>query len=558
MSASTFRLDVDTPDPLAVVEIAGADYAIRMKGGQSIAYDAAPGLYIVRAKFRDHVEERLVRIHDKNERVIFWPPANSEVQGSADAEIGALSRQLARSRAPWSIGSWTKIAIKGLKAPRSRELDYPGVRVSDFFMCDLSGRPVQSFNTASLEQSLPESASPGVYPGEVASIDLSPGWYALSMPGYGQTRVMLPLYVSSNFSPTIFVETNAASSGEVWLDFDKLLVSYDPDEHTANDLRELRAIEAARRSLELGRNTLAPSLMKVLLQGKMMNPMLGLLALQMLLLPDAGSRKTKPSAAFAELFQQVLDNVSALLQAPDHPDLVLARAQARRLKWPVNAAQGDDMPLSAPPLLRANWQFLNAMSSRRSELTDRSGLLYDVGRSLLQAGIWVVWKPPVGERSISYVTKAYSLSAPSESLLMRQSWQDYPRLDAIFADDSTRLGRPRKKRKTPDEQLEVVVDLIRNSTALQAALREELSAVPPRGSVLDRTVARAALQLANFNADVELSVPKGYVSQLARNLSVPRSLVSDSITKVEKALKTRDGESRGVRTLTNDIQYLLS
>ena len=234
------------------------------------------------------------------------------------------------------------------------------------------------------------------------------------------------------------------------------------------------------------------------------------------------------------MFNEVVERVSGLLGA-NHPDLVLARAQARKRKWHIDPAPGDEEPLVAPPLLKANWQFLNSMPGRRRELTARGKLLYEVGRSLLQTGIWVVWKPPIDgltnatEESLAAIAASVHSQRPSDA--------SAPATVAIEGESHARRA---KKRRTADQQLERAVDLIRGNSSLQAALLSELSSTSLRGSVLDRTVAKAALQLAGFNAEVEQSVPRGYASQLARNLSLPLPVVRDSIMNVERALKQLD------------------
>lgn len=528
MSSSLFELIAESSDPLAILEIANARYELIAQGPGPIRCQAAPGLYVVRAKSLERVEEKLVRLRDAPQTVRFQAQPTLEERSTRHSEA-TLGAQVNASRTGEQT-HWISIAIK---PDRSQHQPYSRspLKAADFQVCRLDGSQANAFQAGTAEHAPLDPNSIG----EAASIDLAPGWYAMSMPGGHGARVLLPLFVAWGFSPTVFVETRS-NRDEQWIDYDRLLVSYDAREvNSYTDPMRMYAIEMARRSLELGRNTLTKPLMDILLQQKFQDPTLGLLAMQLLLL---GAHPMERQAE--TMFNVVSNNMANAFGTAAHPDLVLARELARRKAWHVPFADGDGEPLMAPPLLRANWNAMVHLPARSKELGKRSGALYAVGQSLIRAGVWVVWKP-----AIHAVQRPWP-SAPAlevESDLAQIGGRSAS--SAGTASDSPRKriqpSTPRVARVTrkPDDQLEESVDLVRSQTYLHDALRDSVAAEPALGTVLDRMVARTVLQLAGFEFGNDKNVPTGYAKQMAQSLDVPMPLVRDSIARVHTALHNR-------------------
>ncbi|TKB88260.1 MAG: hypothetical protein E8D43_00100 [Nitrospira sp.] len=378
----------------------------------------------------------------------------------------------------------------------------------------------------------------------ILSHHLPVGWYTVRIPSRGDEAAFLTLYVSSRFSPTILLEIGGGRDGEAWFDFDRLVVSYDEMEGDAyqHSLR-LDALRAARRSLELGRNGITDELMQVLYNQKFQDPMLGLLALQMLLLKAKSG--LSEDAKLVDQFNTVMANMVAAFELPEHPDLVLARAQAKRLKWPVRAMKGDDEPLVAPPLLRANWNALVAMSARRNELVGSNRPLRLVSEGLLQTGIWVMWSPPA--RRTADMGMAYPKAAG-----MGERDFAFERQDLLYKPGTvsvaSQVAPPRKNLSVEapraprpsrgiDAQLEKVVDQVRATQRLRDALQERLQSELSTSTALEREVSRAVLHLSDVQSASERNVPAGFTRRLANDLAVPFALVGETVKRMRMELR---------------------
>jgi hypothetical protein len=520
MSSSLFKLRAESNDPLAILEIATGSYELIVQGPGPVTCQVVPGLYIVRAKYLDRVEEKLIRLVQEDKTVRFESQLTPSEKAARDTGVDLVVRVTESQRG--LVTHWISIAIKPAAAPRSESLSIPPVRVSDFQICRLDGTPIESFRAGTAE-------TPPIDPdaiGEAASLELETGWYTLSMPGGGGARTLLPLYLAPRFSPTVFLEARS-NRDEQWIDYDRLLISYDAREvNSLSDPLRLYAIEMARRSLELGRNALTKPLMDVLLQQKFQDPTLGLLAMQLLLL-SARSKERQVEG----MFNTVARNMANAFGTAAHPDLVLAREHARRKGWRVPTAEGDKAPLVAPPLLRSNWNAMLDLPPRRKELATRTSQLNEVGQSLIRAGVWVVWKPSL--RAATRPPNRVPVEVlESSEVQFRESILSSKRALPPVA-------RPLRRSRKPDDQLEESVDLVRAHAYLQEALKDGLAANPAMGTVLDRTVARTVLQLAGFEFGNEQNVPTGYAKQMANSLTLPLPLVKDSIARVRTALAKR-------------------
>jgi len=544
MQPSLFSLKVRSVDPLAIVEIADANYRLVAQRGGSVSARVVPGLYVVRAKYASRVEKRIVRVGASDVVVEFDRPASTADEFAAAEMETRISSSVHKSRASAGLRSWITIVVAGVNVG-PEPAQPPAHSVSDFGICIKDGKPLKKFDSASIVQAATESDK-GL-PGIIASLDLPVGWYSLSMPSVEGPSVLLPLYVSPRYSPTVFIESRMRDS-RPWIDFDRLLVSYDGREYDSyTDPMRLEAIQLARRSLELGRNLLTSSFMGILLQQKFMDPTLGLLALQLLLLPvnklEEKSRKKRNRASpnredippeavpASERFVDVLMNMASAL-GEDHPDLVIARAQARKLGWNVPVMRGDGLELVAPPLLRASWNQMVAMPDRRREITSRGNLLYSVGQSLLCAGIWLLWKPPAELTSSSKRTSISKRLTPTKRVFANSS------KNGSAAPAMEKLPSVRAPR-TADGILEDIVEMVRGGKLADQVQQSWLDNYST-GTVLDRTIAQAVLQLVNTETPREQAVPRGYASRMAKSLTLPLPLVADAASGMRSSLLQQD------------------
>ncbi|MEO6065968.1 MAG: hypothetical protein ABIP49_09350 [Lysobacterales bacterium] len=590
MSSSKFELGVLSEDRLAVVEIADSQYRIVEQGVHSIRALLPPGLYVARVKSSDRVEEKFVRVESRNEDVRF--AASGETAGQSPFEQTRVdaSRELQNLRAKAGPQRSATVAVSTYRYD-SEPNDSAEFDGNLFWIYDSEGKPLQAFQGASQDF---ESGGASDSSGARSTIRLfeSPpldeGWYSLALPSPDGTRVLLPLYVCANFSPSVFIDWTRAGEGQGLdiersrdgdarrLDFDRLLVTYDSEAIASHrDLSQLSLIKIARRALELGRNHLTDSLMHELMAGKFRDPALGLMALQLLLVGNDRD---------ADRFNLVMRNVTGIFGRQDHPDLVIARARAREKKgWVVAEMRGDnpDAKLVAPPLFRANWNYMVGVDKFRNQITARGSLLNRVALSILRAGIWLVWKPagttafdkresepsdraigprrptnpaprarvPLGARK-SAARAASGKQGPSRANPVK-SGPAIGALERPFAVSVAADGPYTwRKARSVSGRLEELVDLVRNGgDSLSGALKEQI-ANPQIGSVLDRTVAGSILYLARAPSPAsypssgeksagERNVPRGYAQRMAKSLSLPVALVDESVSRIHETMMDR-------------------
>ena len=538
MPNSLSEIIVESDEPLSVVEIADGRYRLIEQAPRRVARVLPPGLYVARVKYDDRVEERLVEHGANPTQVSFGFDLAEWTASRRQREAAVLTRQMSAVRST-GLRTWITVSIK---APGLSELpDSGGPQLPDwssFKVCALDGRLMSPPPLA------PHEEVANADHDRILSHDLPVGWYTVRIPSRDGAAAFLPLYVSPSFSPTVLLEIGGVRDSEAWFDFDRLVVSYDQLEGDAyQDPLRQAALRAARRSLELGRNGLTDELMDVLYKLKFRDPMLGLFALQMLLLNAKSGLAV--GAKPVDQFNTVMDHMAGAFDLPQHPDLVLARVQAKRLKWPVRRMKGDDEPLVAPPLLRANWKALVATSARRNELVGPNRPLRFVSEGLLQTGIWVMWKPssrPTAEKGATYskgvgvgeqppaLKHQSGIYLPDTKLLAHQAAP--PREYA-----SAELPRAPRPSRAIDAQLEEVVDQVRENQHLRDALLNGLRSEPPTSTVLERAVSRAVLQLTDVQTTSERNVPAGFTRRLAKDLAVPFALVGETVKRMRQELR---------------------
>src|SRR6185436_4832065 len=251
--------------------------------------------------------------------------------------------------------------------------------------------------------------------------------------------------------------------------------------------------------LARGRGAQTPEVMGILYEQGFEDPMLGLLAIALLL---AGG---EASSAFTE----VLENTGELL-GHDHPDLVIARAVARRdrLAPGLQRHRGDRGALVAPPLLRANWDRLLGLKERQGELLDPAGPLFAPARNALRAEVWMLWwqAPPT---SMAFATPA-AKGPQQQRRVKRAAGSAEALLAELFSKWKGRLSDPRAVRSWYNDHW------------------MSLSAV-------ERSVVRAYMQLTELD-EPDRSLPKGYASRLAKVADVPLPVLKETLERLSKRL----------------------
>jgi hypothetical protein len=145
------------------------------------------------------------------------------------------------------------------------------------------------------------------------------------------------------------------------------------------DDRVAQAVDAALAGLQNGTDLLLPEQRRMLLYGKFVNPMLGLVGAHALFRSADLERRTSDT---------ILTNLSRLL-GPDEPDVRALRVMAaRRFRTPVDA-----QPVLRPPMIRAGLEALLEAAAETPELVPPGGLLADIAPQRYVDSPWSTWQP---------------------------------------------------------------------------------------------------------------------------------------------------------------------
>jgi len=485
MSPSKFNVNVRSADRLAELSIVDSHYTTQALGVGQLACKLPRGLYVARARSGEKTQQQKVRVSDRDVTVEFSD--RGDVRSSAPVDNSfEQSRLQIINNAPQvtpNANAWMVLALRQAVGSDPTLAFAPVNSASGFELFSLSGTPITSFASQAL--------TPAPSGHWATALRVASGWYTLAIPGDLGSKVLLPLYTGDRFSPSVFIELRADRSEGPRPDLDRLLVSYDDREVEIFRYDDrMRATELARRSLVLGRNLLTPALMEIFFQRKYQDPMLGLFAAYLLLSDSNGK----------QYFSEVVENTGSILQYPQYPDLVIARALGRKLGWWTKPPlPGDSEPLVAPPLLRASWEGMVSLKQRREEVV-ASELLRSVASSLIRSNAWVLWRQKA-------VTSTVTRSA---------------------------RGLRRKSAGTGDALLSGLVERLRTDPDLAKNFRQEVASEAYEGGMLSRTIARTALHLTAESERIE--IPHGYTKRLAEALSVPLPLVVDEIDTISEVL----------------------
>ncbi len=520
MSVSEFLVRIECADKFAEVAVVDSRYKVRLRGIGTLQGLLPKGLYMARARSGDTTRQQPIRVVDTDVTVTF--PEFGSLRSSAPLypergfETNFVSTGSASLVTP-NANSSILLALRHvpIHGEESTTTDFVQVQSAlGFELCTVEGKPIHDFSSTPL--------SPTASGHWVAALQIASGWYSLAIPTDRETRVLLPIYIGQRFSPSVFIELLSRRSGNPRMDLDRILVSYDDREADIfRDQDRMRAIELARRSLVRGRNMLTPALMQVLINQKFADPMLGLfIAHLMLASPDADQA----------MFEEVVRNTGDIMQYPEHPDLVIVRAMGRmRGLWKQATLPGDKEPLVAPPLLRASWDGLLHLKERGSEVVAAGSLLRTVASSLLRSSVWVLWRAMPATVLVSRISD-------SEAKIIEGAQvtdDDIPKIEVL------QTGRRRKPKINADRLLGGLIDYVRAHPNAAVQISKRLASEMHEGTTLERTIARAALQLTQ--TERVRAVPLGYADKLASTLGVPSPMFEEGISNVFNTIvKSKD------------------
>jgi len=146
--------------------------------------------------------------------------------------------------------------------------------------------------------------------------------------------------------------------------------------------RDLHEVSLAREALSLDRAVTKEDI-KYLLQGKFIDPLMGIYGLHLLLL-----KKRRPKYNFEEILYRLND-----LLGPNHPDLLA-------LKLNIAPDQVDEsLKFTQPPLLYHSWNFLLNASSENNSRIPGEGLLSQLAEDFVTVKPWLIHRVPKEERT---------------------------------------------------------------------------------------------------------------------------------------------------------------
>jgi hypothetical protein len=219
---------------------------------------------------------------------------------------------------------------------------------------------------------------------------LQPGGYALRVDAPDKSTVgptFQSVYAANDWQTLVFIANTDSGLAP-----DRAAVHmtrmYDPWE-PRSDRRDLDlAVEAARWSLREGRPGISPQLLRLLLETKFRNPMLGIIGAHVLLLDP------KPNL---RQLDTVVGNLSYL--ARDHPDV-------RALGWLVAEAKGtrpngdpNEAGISWPPMLLASYTAAIRRDAYKPGAIVRDSPAEAEAAHLVITGIWTSWQLPHEEEN---------------------------------------------------------------------------------------------------------------------------------------------------------------
>ena len=153
---------------------------------------------------------------------------------------------------------------------------------------------------------------------------------------------------------------------------------------------DLRLTEFARQGLLNERNVISREVLNQMMNEKFDNPMLGIYAAHLLLLP-----KNRDES----LAREIVMNLRKILNTP-HPDV-----EALALRLMMDSNYVFDMP----PMLRRSWNFMLEASVKDSTKVPEDSLAADVAARLWCEDLWLLWGEPY-ETSLALETLVKQLT----------------------------------------------------------------------------------------------------------------------------------------------------
>lgn len=378
------ELVIQAPDASTEVFVIDSGFRRIASGLGSLRVPVKPGLYKVRFRSGSAMSDQLVEVPPDAPEIVVQPPA---VEFRSAAPIDRTETMWEHHRAPAAAasrrvhlqaGSGSEIFL----CVRDRARSGPSEPWRGVSLCDAEGTHVADLTGGELDRrhrigAINVAVDPGAYRLRVETRPL--GTYELfvvACPGW-QTQVFT---MAADFSVReSTVRRPELRSATVLMA--RSGAGFDPSDP------KVRLTELARQGLEQGRLVIARGELEECLDTGPTCPMLGLLALHLLL--RHGERDPWLGRLAAALEQAI----------GPHPDLAAAR---------LHPALGD-LPSGAvfdiPPTLAASWRIVIQASQARSTLVPAGSLTQRLTPELLPAGAWMLHRIMGGKKAAAEPAK---------------------------------------------------------------------------------------------------------------------------------------------------------
>jgi len=413
------NLHVVAEDRASQVVVLDSSLVPVAKGVHFVTVDLPPGIYKVRAITAGQVREQFAdleaeKVYLKFPQIEFASPAPlRQTAGTSPEQMEAADAHSHRIHVDLQGSSEIYLFIHGGDASQL---------AAGVTLAREDGTTVVSFDQA------------GARGGDgdawyACNVALAPGAYRLIAQG-GRERLAQTVVASEGWQTQVFLRREREEGA---LDMANAAVFMARRQHGFHPGEEMvRVTELARIGLSDRRRILPPEDMDFLAWGKFENPILGLLAAHLLLLPRPADQRSRAAReADDQLLRLIVKNLRKLLGA--HPDV-----EALELVTGVPAPGTALPPFRNPPMLLRSYWLIVEHSADHPELVPSGSILAEIATDLWGgAGPWLVFSQP-GQRPRTPAPQAFSapLAARSslDELIDRIAPADLQRLAAAPAE----------------------------------------------------------------------------------------------------------------------------
>jgi hypothetical protein len=407
----TEQLTIDAGNPVVDIKVFDGAFRLRASGSGRIDETLPTGFYTVRYSAGDAREEKEITLRPGAPVVLTEPPT-LPFSSAAPLPLTSTSRPYHQTKASrLSRENTLKIGDGSYFFLFVRDVDV-----------GLEGNPAQGLTlhrmdgtqVADLAEAAPAGGGEGEAPCAGRNIELDPGSYFLRLALEPEQSIEIVLHLVKGWQSQLFLLRGGGGLVQGKqplpdLPAATLLMAhpdqgFDPEKRVTRrpqDLdpsEDLRLSELARQALAAGRSNISPADLQLMLNGKWVDPLLGIFGVHLLLMG------LQPDLEFATT---VVGRLQGIVAKTRHPDIeVLALEVARR-----RGAFIEIPPFEAPPMLRRSWEMLIHHSAHEPQLI-RSGTLLDrIAGRLWGSGAWLMWQAePATGRSATILGRVLGFS----------------------------------------------------------------------------------------------------------------------------------------------------